>query len=128
MSSSAGNTFRKHERLCSRKEIERLFENGSSANAFPLKIIFIERNELPEIPAKTLFVVPKRNFRKAHDRNRLRRRMREAFRQNKQGLYESLKKKGKRLSIALLYNTKKETEYAVIEQALNKLLRHLEAL
>lgn len=119
------NTFSKEERLCSRKEIDRLFENGISAVSSPLRLLYIERNELPDVPAKTMFVVPKRSFRKAHDRNRLRRRMREAFRQNKHALYELLRQNGKNLSIALLYNSKKEKEYSSIEQATGKLLQHL---
>ena len=123
---SQRNTFRKPERLCSRKEIDRLFAKGSAITVFPLRLMYISRDELTEIAAKTMFVVPKRNFRKAHDRNLLRRRMREAFRINKNSLYKKLDGSGKCVSMALLFTGRKEENYETIESATVELLRRLE--
>jgi ribonuclease P protein component len=119
------NTFRKSERLCSRKEIERLFAGGTSINVYPLKLVFIRRDFLPEIPVQTMFVVPKRNFKRAHDRNLLRRRVRESFRLLKQDLYEGLKQKDVQLSMALLFTGKAEESYQTINKTLGELLSKL---
>jgi ribonuclease P protein component len=119
------NTFRKTERLCSRKEIERLFAGGSSITAHPLKLMLIKREELLSIPVKTMFVVPKRNFRKAHDRNLLKRRMKESFRVQKNLLYAHLAERKQCLSVALLYTGKTETDYVTISKAVEQLLSKL---
>jgi ribonuclease P protein component len=119
--------FRKEERLCGRKEIDRLFAEGKAINVYPLRVMFTFRSELPDIPAKTLFVVARRNFRKAHDRNRLRRRMREAFRLHKAGLYTSLKEKDRRLTMAVMYTSREESDFAAIEKAIVRLLEKLAA-
>lgn len=118
-------SFRKSERLCSRKEIERLFADGSSIIAYPLKLIFLKREEITAPPTQIMFVVPKRNFRKAHDRNRLRRRTREAFRLAKPQFNEKLTAKNQSLYIAILYTSKKEEDYCVVETACCKLLEKL---
>ena len=91
----------------------------------PVKLIFVLREALPEIAAKTMFVVPKRNFRRAHDRNLLKRRMREVFRIRKADLYEILRSKKKQVSLALLYTGREENDYAAIDKAITKLLEKL---
>ena len=119
------NTFRKYERLCSRKEIERLFASGASINVHPLKLVYIRRTVFPGIPAQTMFVVPKRNFKRAHDRNLLRRRMRESFRLLKPELYGELKKKELSVSMALLYTGKAEESFVTINKSLQEILTKL---
>jgi ribonuclease P protein component len=94
----------KHERLCRRIAIRMLFEKGMSQKAYPLKMIYLPLTEaeamqavkpseaasLPHPPrAQVLFTVPKRNFKKAVDRNRLKRCLREVYRVNKSLLNDS---------------------------------------
>jgi ribonuclease P protein component len=119
------NTFPKSERLCSRKEIDRLFADGASISVSPIKLIFIDRKELPQSRCLTMFVVPKRNFRRAHDRNKLKRRMREAFRLGRHGFYETLSAKEKCVSMAMLYTGRRSEEYGVISRAVETLLARL---
>lgn len=80
--------FPKSERIVSKKLIDELFnsDQSHSLTAFPLRAVWMS---LPQpfqkegIPAQVLFSVPKRRFRHAVDRNRLKRQMREAYRHNK---------------------------------------------
>ncbi|WP_291723852.1 ribonuclease P protein component [Bernardetia sp.] len=79
-------TFSKKERLSSIKDIEMLFKKGNSLFVFPLKLIFIKKtlDEDKKLqPARLLISVPKRNFKKAVDRNRIKRQIREGYRLQK---------------------------------------------
>ena len=69
-----------------------------------------------------MFVVPKKKFKRAHDRNLLKRRMREAYRINKNTFYSMLNDKGLKVSCALLYMSGKTDTYAAIEKSLIDLL------
>jgi ribonuclease P protein component len=69
-----------------------------------------------------MFVVPKRNFKKAHDRNRLRRQVKEAYRLEKSNVYERLSPEGKKYTCALLYTSRKSEGYNAISGAVKKLL------
>jgi ribonuclease P protein component len=99
-----------------------LFEQKNSANAFPIKAVFMGVEVDMPFPLQAMFVVPKRNFKKAHDRNKIRRRMREAYRLNKNSIYEELKPLGKKMVIAFIYTGKEEKEYLTIETSIKKLL------
>ena len=71
------NTLGKKERLKSQKLIGRLFEEGISIKIFPFRLIYIV-TEKPLLQSS--FSVPKRNFKKAVDRNRIKRLIKEAYR------------------------------------------------
>ena len=73
-------------------------------------------------PAQAMFVAPKRNFKRAHDRNKLKRRMREAYRLNKNSFYEGLKIKNKKALLAFIYVGKKQEDYALVEKSIVKLI------
>lgn len=118
-------TFNKQEILRSKKTIDLLFERGRSVIQSPLKMIFLPAPAKQEFPAQALFVVPKRAFRKAHDRNRIRRRMKESYRLNKHALYDSLGVKETNLAIAFIYISSKEEAYAVINEQLVRLLARI---
>ena len=82
-------TFGKAEKLKSRKLIEQLFVEGESLKVYPLRIRFLKVGET-KIAPKIAFSVPKRNFKRAVDRIRIKRLMREVYRTNKQLFVEGL--------------------------------------
>lgn len=96
------HTFRKDERLCSKKMIETLFQSGSSIMAFPLRLQFLLIDSTENSPVKALFSVPKKRFKRAVKRNLLRRRMKETFRLNKH-LFIELIPKEKQLVVAFIF-------------------------
>ena len=79
------NTLGKTERLKSRKLIKKLFEEGISIKNYPFRLVYIA-TETP--PIKSSFSVPKRNFKKAVDRNRIKRLIKEAYRLEKKNLFK----------------------------------------
>jgi len=85
----AGVRFKKTERLSKEKWIQELFEKGSSFYLFPFKIIYLKHPE-STLPNQILISVPSRQFKKAVDRNLIKRRIREAYRTQKSNLTQPL--------------------------------------
>jgi ribonuclease P protein component len=102
--------------------MEVLFGKGNSFTAYPVKLVYIETPVDLKFQAQAMFVAPKRNHKKAHDRNKLKRRMREAYRLNKNAFYEKIKIKNKKFLLAFIYTGKKQEEYPLIEKSIIKLL------
>jgi len=78
--------FSNKEKLKSKKLINQLFTEGNSISAHPLRLVFIETHFDDAVKLKVGVSVSKRNFKKAVDRNRIKRLLREVYRLNK-GLY-----------------------------------------
>jgi ribonuclease P protein component len=83
-------TLGKQERLKSKKLIEKLYKEGSSVKAFPLRMVYLQTIHTSDFPAQVGVSVAKRNFKKAPDRNRLKRLMRETYRLQKGIVYDNL--------------------------------------
>jgi ribonuclease P protein component len=83
-------TLGKQERLKSKKLIENLYKNGKSIKVFPFRMVYLQTTHTSGFPAQVGVSVAKRNFKKAPDRNRLKRLMRETYRLQKGIVYESL--------------------------------------
>jgi len=116
------NTFHKQERLSGKKAIDLLFAKGKGSSIAPLKLVIKTSLNTQIFPARAMFVVPKKKFKRAHDRNLLKRRMREAYRINKNSFYAALNEKGLKVSFALIYMSGKADTYAVIQKSLIDLL------
>lgn len=84
-------TFQKRERMVSLKLIESLFGGGCSQSvaAFPLRAVYmLSERQAGDAPVQLLISVPKKRFKHAVDRNRVKRQVREAFRQYKDLLWQ----------------------------------------
>jgi ribonuclease P protein component len=116
-------TLKKDERLCSHKTLGQLFDSGESFLVFPLKVVFMKsETPLPQ-PAEAAFAVSKRNFKRAVKRNLLKRRMREAYRLNKNPLYDELAAKNRHISIMFIFVGKEVLEFSTIEKAMISALK-----
>lgn len=120
--------FPKEERLCSKKQIDQLFASGKRFHTHPFRLAYLTMN-LPEDsrlhPVQILISVPKKKFRKAHDRNRLKRQIREAWRISRKPLMEKIsglssENKMNALHIAFLYNPDVMEGWPVLLEAMNK--------
>ncbi|MEN9522497.1 MAG: hypothetical protein RL065_874 [Bacteroidota bacterium] len=113
-------TFKKQEKLCSTKQLNLLFEKGKGFYQTPLRLIYLETNQPQIFPVQIVITVSKRNFKKAVDRNRIKRLIRENYRLNKAILYQHLQQKNKKIFIGIIYTGKEMPEFDNIKSALLK--------
>jgi ribonuclease P protein component len=119
-------TLKKEERLCNKRLIDGLFHNGSSFLCYPYKASWMLADARQPFPAQVLFSVAKKRFKRAVDRNRIKRISREVYRLNKQAhLYDQLNAGEKKIIISLAYIGKELPEYKFAEKKMLKLLKQL---
>jgi len=111
--------FQKNERLTRKRVIEDLFQKGKSFSAFPLKVLFAHQTSADH-PTQILVSVPARIFRKATDRNTLKRRIREGYRLNKAILTAS-----SRYALAYIYIAREILPSDKIHKAIQSSLQRL---
>lgn len=125
-----GQTFKKEERLTNKKTFDQLFSKGKSFTVSPFRLVWVDLTPAPSmagINCQLGISVPKRSFAKAVDRNKLKRRIREAYRKNKHLLYEVLKNKNLTIALMLVYIAKEELPYREIEEKIVVSLQKLAA-
>lgn len=124
-------TFPKSERLCSKKVLGELFKKGSASvqtfYLFPFRVFYISHDpERTEALPAIVITVPKRAFKRAVDRNLVRRRVREAYRLNKADGGERVKPGQSRPAyIAFLYTAKQIISFDEIEKGMKLALSKL---
>ena len=130
MSASDALTLGKEERITSRKLIDMLFNGGQSHSmaAFPLRLVFLEKEREGACPpAQMLVSVPKRCFKRAVKRNRVKRQVREAYRRHKHILWDAIGENGgnaewNAVAMAFIWLDDKLYDSATVEQRVKSLL------
>lgn len=119
--------FPKSERLVSRTLMEKLFNGGNSLSlaAYPLRAVFIKRERVPEeSPVQLLISVPKKRFHHAVDRNRVKRQIREAYRQHKDTIHQVLSEK-EQVLVAFVWLSDQQMATSEVEKRIGKLLQRM---
>lgn len=117
-------TFSKDEKLKSRKAIEQLFATGRSFSNFPFKVVW-KGTENTVTGSQAGFTVSSKQFKKAVDRNRIKRLIREAYRLQKHELQQQLKSNNKSLAVFFIYVGNELPDYTFIFEKTGKAIKHL---
>jgi ribonuclease P protein component len=120
--------IRKQERLKQEKTIRRLFSARLTLSVYPVILFYTIDSQPASAGLKVLFSVSRRYFKTAIARNLLKRRMREAFRLNRQNISDKLSEKGLLLIAGFVYQGRKPEDYQTIEVAMQRILTQLMAL
>lgn len=120
------NTFGKEEHLCGKTTIDELYKAGESLFLYPFRTVY-QKVDKDSVPVKCLVNAPKRKFKHAVDRNRLKRLMREAYRKNKHKLFDQMEAENATMLIAFSYISDKIESQAFVEkriiQVMDKILK-----
>src|SRR5690554_4656729 len=117
------NSFRKEERLCNRRHINALYQSGSSFLLYPFKVVFLPCEEI-NVPVQILISAPKRRFKRAVDRNLLKRRIRECYRLKKSAFIAGIS--GPPLLLSVQYIGNKIEDFQTISIKLDAILIKLQ--
>jgi len=118
------STFKKEEKLKSRKLIEILFKQGVSFSIFPFRVLYSFQEE-SIAPLQTGFAVSTKHFKKAVDRNRIKRLMREAYRLQKNTLTANLGENKKCMAVFFIYTTNEILHYKEVTEKMESALKKL---
>lgn len=122
-------TLGKEERICSKKLIEQLFGGGKSSSvaSFPLRAVYMTTERANGEPqAQILVSVPKRHFKRAVKRNRVKRQVRETYRLHKQMLIDSLKdRQDTKVAVAFIWLDSSLHTTEKVERSVVSLLRRI---
>lgn len=113
-------TFKKEEKLKSKKLIEQLFAEGKSVTVYPVKLVYLKVEHKGNYPIQAGVSVSKRKVKKAVRRNRIKRLLRESYRKHKHLVYGQLEEK---YIFMFLYLDENEEKYVVLEGKMIDLLK-----
>ena len=119
------NSFPKSEHLYGDKLVSNLFETGEAFICYPLRVVFLIQPLNDSEAARILVGVPKKRFKRANKRNRLKRLMRETYRLNKQELISILNEKQLQIQVAFNYVADEELDFSSIEKKMKTALQKL---
>ena len=117
-------SYNKTEKLKSKKQLDKIFESGKSFTFFPVKVFYDLSDEQDNI-IKTGVGVSSRHFKKAVQRNRIKRLLREAYRTEKQPLHVHLNNNNKQLSLFLLFVDKIMPQYDLLKTKMKLCIQRL---
>lgn len=118
--------LKKDDRLKSRKAIELLFAKGKSFSNYPFRILWL--NTENETGLKAGFSASSKNFKKAIDRNKIKRLMKEAYRLQKNDLQFQLLAVNKGINLFFIYTGKDVPAYDLIFEKTGTVLKRIAKL
>jgi ribonuclease P protein component len=116
-------TLGRDQRCKSRKLIEKIFKQGKSFSLFPFRVFYLHDDGVSQLQAG--FGASSRNFKKAVDRNRIKRLTREAYRLQRPVLSQRLGEKGQSLALFFIYTGKELPDYATVSGKMGVILQKL---
>ena len=118
-------SFGKAYKLCSKKLIDEVFESGETIKSYPLLVKYKMVDLKSSSPFQMVISAPKRTFRNAHERNRIKRLCKEAIRKNKGILESKLKALDLNMAICLIYSAKEELTLDLLDRKTQKLFNKI---
>jgi ribonuclease P protein component len=116
--------FGKKYRLHRKDEIDVLFQEGKKIHCFPfLSHVYEKLGETPHF--SVLISVPKKKIRKSHDRNRIKRMVRECLRRNKEPLVKKSREAGYVLHVSIVYLSNEIAEYPKVESQIKQIIQKI---
>ncbi len=112
-------SFPKKEKLTNKKLFEALFIEGKNLKEFPIKLIYLPTDFKDDLAIKVAVVAPKKRFKTAVDRNKIKRLLREAYRLNKPLIFNNIEGN---FAFIFLYLGKKTPTFNEVDTAMKKLL------
>jgi len=125
VSSTTRYFFKRADKLKSRKAIEQLFREGKSFSNFPFKVTWLS-DPTATASLQAGVGVSSRHFKKAVDRNRIKRLMREAYRLQKHELQQQVKSSDVALTLFLIYTGKELPGYQLVYEKTGIVLSRLQ--
>jgi len=120
------NSLKRSEMLKSRKMIKTLFEEGSRIKNFPFTAFLLPiESQKQSGPCLFMPIVSKRKFKRAVDRNRIKRLIKEVYRLNKGELYSYLTENNKMCLLAVMYNGNEIPTFEIVQNKVNSLLKRV---
>ena len=122
--STTEHRFGRDEKLKSKKVIQHLFDEGSNIKVYPL-MIFYSFQQSDKCNIRVGFSVSKKKFKRAVDRNRIKRMMRETYRLNKSDLHEVVAQSGQSLNIMMIYLQNSQIDYDKLNLKMKEVIGQL---
>lgn len=134
MNTAVRYTFSRDEKLKSRKVVELLFKEGKAFSVFPLRVVYrltdvkVVSESTNQSYVQAGFSVSSKNFKRAVDRNRIKRLMRETYRLQKNELMVAANQSSKTLSVFFIYTGNELPLYDFIFEKMGKSIKRLQKI
>jgi ribonuclease P protein component len=115
----------KKQKLKSRKLIAEVFANGKNFSVYPLRVTYLLKKNIQPPGIQIGVTASKKNFKRAVDRNRIKRLLREAYRLQKNELLEKVKEADLHCSVFFLFTGRELVSYKEVSDCMAKVLEQL---